>query len=125
VLDGMPPALPALTAALEIGRRVAKVNFDWPDTDGVHAKIHEELDEIHDAVARGDAAHIAEEVGDLLFTVASLARKLNVDPEGALRDANRKFSRRFRDVEARVSASGRNITTVSLDELEAHWQAVK
>ena len=125
VLDGLPLSSPALATALEIGKRVAKVNFDWPDTESVHVKIREEFDEIHEAVAHGDAAHVAEEVGDLLFAVANLARKLGVDPEGALRNANRKFQGRFRQVEARVSASGRDIAQASLADLEAHWQAVK
>lgn len=125
VLDGLPVSSPALSTALEIGKRVAKVNFDWPDTESVHAKIREEVDEIHDAVARGDASHVAEEVGDMLFAVANLARKLGVDPEGALRNANRKFCGRFREVEARVAAEGRDIALAQLHELEAHWQAVK
>lgn len=125
VLDGIPVSATALSNALEIGKRVAKVNFDWPDTDAVTAKLHEELEEVRDAVARGDAAHVAEEVGDLLFVVAQLARKLGVDPEGALRNANRKFTGRFHKVEARVVADGRDIRTVPLEDLETIWQAIK
>lgn len=125
VLDGMPVSATALSNALEIGKRVARVNFDWPDTDAVTAKLHEELEEVRDAVAHGDAAHVAEEVGDLLFVVAQLARKLGVDPEGALRNANRKFTGRFHEVEARVVADGRDIRTVPLEDLEAIWQEIK
>ena len=112
VLDGLPVSSPALTTALEIGKRVAKVNFDWPDTEAVHAKIREEIDEIHDAVARGDASHVAEEVGDLLFSVAEPRPEARCRSRGRAPQREPQVLERFRQVEARVADEGRDIATV-------------
>ncbi len=124
-LADVPKALPALMRAEKLAKRAARVGFDWPDPDRVIEKLHEELEEIRTARAGGSASEIHEEVGDLLFVVANLARKLNVDPEVALRDANAKFERRFRGVEARLAEDGLTTRDASLDDMEAHWNSVK
>src|SRR5262245_24648654 len=98
-LAGVPVALPALTRALKLQRKAGKVGFDWNDPKAVLAKIREEADEIEGAIAAGAPDGIAEEVGDLLFAVANLARHLDVDPESALRGTNQKFERRFAAIE--------------------------
>jgi len=123
VLDGVALALPALVRAAKISRRAARIGFDWPDADAVIDKIEEELDEIEDAIDdRAPPAALEEEIGDLLFATANLARKLDIEPETALRRATAKFERRFRRVEtlAAERGIGRN-----LDALEALWQEVK
>jgi nucleoside triphosphate diphosphatase len=118
-LDGVALSLPALLRAQKLQGRAARVGFDWPDTQGPRDKIAEELAEVAAAI---DDAHRSEEVGDLLFAVVNYARKLGVDAEGALRDANVKFARRFAAMEARAGGS---LQGLSLDAQEAHWQAVK
>ncbi|WP_163559819.1 nucleoside triphosphate pyrophosphohydrolase [Halomonas sp. NO4] len=125
VLDDVPRALPALSRAAKLSKRVARVGFDWPDARGVIAKIREELDEVEEALAHGDHDHAAEEVGDLLFAVTNLARTLKADPERCLRDTNAKFERRFRHVETALAARGIRPQDVDLDTLEAHWQHAK
>jgi ATP diphosphatase len=115
-LAGVALALPALERAAKLQKRAARTGFDWPDIEGPKAKIREELDE----VAEAPLEQIEEEVGDLLFAVVNFARHLNVDPEEALRKANRKFERRFRKIEA---TSG--FDAMSLDEMEALWSAAK
>jgi tetrapyrrole methylase family protein/MazG family protein/ATP diphosphatase len=123
VLDGVALALPALVRAAKISRRAARIGFDWPDADSVIDKIEEELDEIEDAIDdRAPPEALEEEIGDLLFATANLARKLDIEPETALRRATAKFERRFRRVEtlAAERGIGRN-----LDALEALWQEVK
>lgn len=118
-LDGVALSLPALLRAQKLQGRAARVGFDWPDAEAPRAKILEELDEV--ATASGNA-HRHEEVGDLLFAVVNYARKLGIDAEGALRDANLKFARRFAAMEANAGGSLEGLT---LDEQEAHWQVVK
>ena len=118
-LDGVALSLPALLRAQKLQGRAARVGFDWPDTDAPRAKIDEELAEV--AQATSDAER-HEEVGDLLFAVVNYARKLGVDAEGALRDANLKFARRFAAMEDRAGGS---LAGLSLDEQEDHWVAVK
>ncbi|KTE21985.1 nucleoside triphosphate hydrolase [Sphingopyxis sp. H050] len=118
-LDGVALSLPALLRSQKLQGRAARVGFDWPDADGPRAKIAEELAEV---VAAPDDAARAEEIGDLLFAVVNYARHLGVDAEGALRAANDKFARRFQAVER---LAGPAIADLSLDTLEAHWQAVK
>lgn len=126
VLDGVALSLPALMRADKLQKRAARVGFDWPDLAAVTAKVHEELDEIADAVASGQSpARVAEEIGDLLFACANLARHLGVDPESALRAGNTKFERRFHGVEARLDAAGKTPADSSLDEMEAQWEATK
>jgi ATP diphosphatase len=124
VLAGIPPALPALLRAHEIGRRVAAVGFDWPGPGEVVDKIEEETRELRAALAEGpDRA--AEELGDLLFSLANLSRKLGIEPEGALRAANEKFTRRFAALEAALERQGRAVHDVGTAALEAGWQLVK
>ncbi|KPP82885.1 MAG: ATP diphosphatase MazG [Oceanicaulis sp. HLUCCA04] len=124
-LADIPLALPALLRALKLTKRAARVGFDWPDAARVLDKFEEEARELREAIAADDTANIKEEVGDLLFVCANLARKLDVDPEEALREANAKFERRFRSVEARLDAAGNPVTKASLDEMEAEWGRVK
>jgi len=123
VVDGVALALPALLRAAKISRRAARIGFDWPDARAVIPKIAEEIAEIEAEIDRGcDPAAMEEEIGDLLFTAANLARKLEVEPETALRRATAKFERRFRRVEALAAA--RDIGP-DIDALEALWQEVK
>jgi MazG family protein len=124
LLAGLPRAMPSLLRAYEIGSRVAAVGFDWPRAADVLDKIDEEVRELRDAV-RQSPARAAEELGDLLFSIANLARKLDVEPESALRQANDKFAQRFAGVEATLRAAGRSVQDASLDEMEAAWQRVK
>src|SRR5262249_36158385 len=126
VLDGVAAGLPALMRALKLQRRAARIGFDWPQAADVLIKIDEELAEIKEEMMRNESPdRIRDEVGDLLFAVLNLARHLAVDPEAALRHANAKFERRFRQIEAQLAQSGRNPAEAGLDELEALWQRVK
>ena len=120
VLDGVPEALPALGAALRTGEKAARVGFDWPDANGALLKLDEELAELRAAVASGDRARIEDELGDVLFSAANVARKQGLDPELALRRAIGKFRRRFLVVER---ALGDRLGTASLEEMERHWLA--
>lgn len=124
VLAGVPKSLPSLLRAHEIGTRVASVGFDWPDTAGVVDKIDEEVREFREAVTESPA-RAAEELGDLLFSIANLARKLNIEPESALRAANDKFSARFAAVEADLEARGSSVHAASVEDMEAAWQRIK
>ena len=124
LLSGVPKALPSLLRAYEIGTRVASVGFDWPDTAGVVDKIDEEVRELRGALAE-NPERAAEELGDLLFSIANLARKLNLEPEAALRAANEKFSARFAAVEADLEARGSSVHAATTAEMEAAWQRVK
>ena len=125
LLDDVPAALPALSRAAKLQKRAANVGFDWADAAPVLAKIQEELDEVREAVANGQAAQVAEEVGDLLFVMVNLARHLRVDAEDALRQANAKFERRFRYIEDALKAQGRAPQEASLAEMDALWDAAK
>lgn len=124
-LDGVPAALPALLKAQRTQHKAAKVGFDWKDAAGPDAKLDEEIAELRAAIRNGDAVAIEEEYGDVLFSLVNLARHLHVDAESALRAATEKFSRRFRAVEARVKAEGKDMKALSLTELDAIWDAVK
>ncbi|HXP32101.1 MAG TPA: nucleoside triphosphate pyrophosphohydrolase [Stellaceae bacterium] len=125
-LDGVGAALPALTRAAKLQRRAARVGFDWPDVAPVFDKIAEEIGELQAELAAGAApARIEDEVGDLLFAVVNLARRLDADPEQALRGACRKFERRFRRIEERLAARGLTPDAAGLDAMEAEWQAAK
>jgi MazG family protein len=124
-LAGVPLALPALKRAQKVGERAAAVGFDWPDTQGVRAKIAEELAELSAAECSGQVADIEEEMGDLLFSVVNLARHLKVDPESALAAANRKFERRFRSMEAAILAENQQIAGLGIRALEDRWQQAK
>lgn len=124
-LDGIPRALPALLYALRMGDKAARVGFDWPDPSGPRAKVDEELGELDRAVASGDRDAMEHELGDLLFSVVNLARKLDLDPEGALTRTNQRFARRFRHVEARAREGGRALDQHTLEELDAFWNEAK
>lgn len=125
VLGGLPKALPALLGAHEIGTRVAAVGFDWARTGDVVDKIEEEVRELRKAVEHEGPARTEEEMGDLLFSIANLARKLGIEPESALRKANQKFSARFAALEDNLEGSGRSVHEASLEEMEEAWEAVK
>jgi nucleoside triphosphate diphosphatase len=124
-LDGVGVALPALTRAEKIQKRAARVGFDWPTAAPILDKIEEEIEELRAELADGPKAAIEDELGDLLFAVANLARHLEIDPETALRNATRKFERRFRRVEALLAESGRTPADSTLDEMEAQWRTAK
>lgn len=125
VLDGVAGSLPALTRAEKLTRKAATVGFDWPDTAQVVGKIHEELAEIAEAAVEGTPERIEDEIGDLLFAAANLARHFRVDPEAALRRANAKFVRRFQAVERGLAKQGRRSGEASLDEMERLWAEAK
>lgn len=125
VLAGVPHTLPALTRAWKLQARASTVGFDWNNARLVLDKIREETREIDEALADGDKAAIQEEIGDLLFVIANLARHVDADPEACLHAANAKFERRFKGIEEKLDAEGRGAKDATLDELEALWQRVK
>jgi tetrapyrrole methylase family protein/MazG family protein/ATP diphosphatase len=126
-LGDLPKSLPALHRAYKIGRRAAAVGFDWTTADDVVGKIEEEIAELRETLtnAPGSRTRAEEEMGDLLFAIANLSRKLGIEPEAALRRANDKFTERFTRMEERITASGRELSSMRLDELEAEWQTAK
>lgn len=121
-LDGVPASLPGLLRAFRVGEKAARVGFDWPDASGPRAKIDEELAELDEAMAGGDAAAAEAELGDLLFAVCSLARHRGIEPESALRGTLDRFTARFRLVEAEL---GDRLQDADLDEMEQSWQRAK
>ena len=126
LLSGIAAALPALLRAYHIGTRAASVGFDWARAEDVVEKIQEEVDELREVVdGPFDPARAEEEMGDLLFAIANLARKLGIEPETALRKANDKFTRRFGTLERTVAESGRTMRGMSLEELEEEWRRAK
>lgn len=126
ILEDVPHNLPALARAEKLSKRAAKVGFDWPDWTETLGKVREELDEVAAAKRDGSSdAHVAEELGDLLFAAANLARKLGVDPEAALRDANAKFSRRFAYVEARTREDDVPLAEAGLERLDGYWNEIR
>ncbi|HEY1771717.1 MAG TPA: nucleoside triphosphate pyrophosphohydrolase [Gammaproteobacteria bacterium] len=126
VLDGIPLGLPSLTRAEKLQKRAARVGFDWPELAPVFDKIREEITELERELAE-KAAHprLEDELGDVLFAVANLARKLGVDPEQALRGTNRKFERRFQHVETRLREQGKKPEQASLEEMDGYWDEAK
>ncbi len=126
-LDGVAMALPALLRALKLQRRAGRVGFDWTDHADVIGKIREELDEFEVELRASEpsADRLEDEIGDVIFAVANLARKLDIDPEAALRRTNSKFERRFRYVETQLEAEGKSTKESSLDEMEELWQKAK
>ena len=124
-LAGVPSSLPALARAAKITRRAARVGFDWPDAQAVLDKLEEEAAELRAELPGADRTRLSDEVGDLLFVLANLARKLDLDPEDCLRGANAKFERRFRKVEERLALRGLAPADAGLEAMEAEWQAVK
>jgi ATP diphosphatase len=125
VLDGVAKGLPALTRAVKLQNRAARVGFDWPSTDEVLEKLVEETHELIEARQSLSQDEITEEFGDLLFVMANLARHLDIDPEGALRAANAKFTRRFRSIEAALAERGKRPQESDLAEMDALWDAAK
>ncbi len=125
VLDGDPTALPALTRALKLSQRAARVGFVWPSVREVLDKLEEEIAELRAELDAGDTDRAREELGDILFVCANIARDLEIDPETALRGANAKFVRRFGFVEDHLGREGRSPVDASLAEMEALWQAAK
>lgn len=125
VLDDVPAGLPALTRAVKLTKRAARVGFDWPTTREVFDKLREELAELEVEIAAGDADKSREELGDFLFVVANLARKLDIEPEDALRAANAKFIRRFHHIEARLAEHGRTPADSDLAEMDRLWDEVR
>ena len=131
LLSGIAPALPALLRAYHIGTRAASIGFDWQRAEDVVGKIQEEVDELREVVNGGERAagpdreRAEEEMGDLLFSIANLARKLGIEPETALRKANDKFTQRFAVLERSVAASGRTMREMGPEQLEGEWQRAK
>ena len=126
-LDGVARALPALSRAHKLQRRAARVGFDWPAPEPVLAKLREEVDELEAELHAGEArpTRVLEELGDVLFACANVARHAGADPEGVLRAANAKFERRFRRVEALLAAGGRTPDMVGPDDLDSLWEQAK
>jgi MazG family protein len=125
LLAGVPQSLPALLRASRLTEKAARIGFDWRRTEDVFGKIDEELGELHAAVRSGDEAGVHEELGDLLFTIANIARKLNVNAEEALQSANRKFTRRFEAMESKVRDDGQNLDQLTLEEMDVLWDEAK
>jgi MazG family protein len=125
VLDGIPRALPALQRAQKLQRRASKVGFDWDDADGPREKLTEEIAELDAALTAQDPEAIRHEIGDALASLVNLCRFVDIDAEGALREANRRFERRFRLVEKGAQAQGRDLSEMTLDEMDHLWDAAK
>src|SRR5260370_28949005 len=132
ILDGVSVKAPALMEAHQISTKVARVGFDWNRVDDIFEKLQEEVDELREAISvhsntkdEADHARVREEIGDLLFVVTNIARRLNVEPEAALKLSNRKFRRRFSHIEARLREQDRKFEQTSLEELEKLWQEAK
>ena len=124
-LEGIPEALPALLLAQRIGEKAADVGFDWPDVKGVRDKLDEEIRELDEAMAGGDATAIGEELGDVLFTLTRLGSKLGAPPEDALRACVRRFRARFEEMEDRAAEGGKQLKGMPLEEMDAMWRAAK
>jgi len=124
-LDGIPQSAPALLRATRAGEKAGAVGFDWPDADGPRAKVDEELAELDEARRGGDRAEMLRELGDALFALVNLARKLGLDAEQALRDATDRFATRFRHVETALAAQGRAVADAGPQEQERLWQSAK
>jgi len=125
VLDNVPGNLPELSRALKLQKRAARVGFDWPDAEAVMDKLDEELEELEEARATGHADRITDELGDVLFVLVNLARKLDVDAAAALRHANAKFERRFRGMEHIAGQQDTALSNLDLDAMETLWQQYK
>src|SRR3984893_5395645 len=125
LLDGVPPGLPATMEGLQLTRKASRAGFDWDDVEGVFEKLREESAELRHAAERKDAGRVEEEMGDLLFAAVNLARFLQVDPEIALKNANAKFARRFREMERLSAGKGQSFAEVSRAEKEKLWEVAK
>ena len=125
ILSSVTAKLPSLTRAKKLTKKAAKVGFDWSDAGSVMHKVDEELDELKEAIASSDINHINEEFGDLMFVMANLARKLNIDPDASLRSANQKFIRRFHFIEKQLTAQSKLLQNASLEEMDTLWNLAK
>jgi len=125
LLDDVPIHFPALIEALKLTSKAAKKGFDWKDVEDIFAKLDEEVAELRSAISNEDVENAAEEIGDLLFVVANLARRLGVEPETALKQTNRKFRKRFGFVEREIKASGKGLDDATLEEMDALWDQAK
>lgn len=125
LFSGVPSSLPALLAAYRLTQKAAGVGFDWPTPGAVLDKMEEEISELREALAAGRRDEVREEVGDLLFTIANLARKVEVDPEAALAGTNLKFRKRFAKIEEGLAARGKTAAEATLEEMDALWEAAK
>ena len=125
VLSGVPQSLPALLKASRLTEKASRVGFDWRRTSDVFDKLDEEMAELREAVDSGEIAKVHEEIGDLLFTIANIARKVNVNAEEALQSTNRKFMSRFEAMESRVHERGQNLDQLTLEEMDALWDDAK
>jgi len=132
ILDGVSTKAPALMEAHQISTKVARVGFDWKDVEEIFGKLHEELDELREAISihadtndEADHTHIREEIGDLLFVITNIARRLNVEPEAALKLSNRKFRRRFNHIEKRLREQNLKFENTTIETLEELWQEAK
>ena len=124
-LAGVPAGLPALTRAAKLTARAGRAGFDWPDAQAVLRKLDEEIAEVRAELPDANPERLADEVGDLLFVLANLARKLDLDPETCLRQANQKFARRFNAMEQDIVSTGKILSDLSLENMEAIWQKIK
>jgi len=125
VLDGIPKVLPGLLAAHRTSERASKVGFDWPDVSSIFDKLDEELSEAKEAYRQGNGPHVQEELGDLLFVIVNLIRRLGGNAEEVMRQTTEKFSRRFKEMEKALSTEGRSFDDLSIDEMDDAWEKVK
>ena len=125
VLSGVPQSMPALLKASRLTEKAARVGFDWRRTEDVFDKLDEEMAELREAVASGETSKMEEEIGDLLFTIANIARKVNVNAEEALQSTNRKFMRRFESMESQVREQDKNLDQLELEEMDRLWDEAK
>jgi len=125
ILSGVPQSMPALLKASRLTEKASRVGFDWRRTSDVFDKLDEEIGELREAIDQSDPAAIHDEVGDLLFTIANIARKVNVNPEEALQSTNRKFMRRFQSMESHVHERGQNLDQLQLEEMDRLWDEAK
>lgn len=125
VLEGVPKSLSGLIRAHRLQQKASQVGFDWDNADQVWDKVHEELDELKEVLDQGTTEAVEEEFGDLLFTLVNLARFLRINPEDALRLSVNKFIRRFQEIERRIEEQNLEIESMSLEELDAHWNEIK
>ncbi len=125
VLSGVPPSLPAIVKATRIQEKAKQVGFEWDKKEDVWKKVEEEMGELQEAVAGGEQAEIEDEFGDVLFSLANYARFLHIDAEGSLEKTNKKFIRRFQEMESVAISSGKSLSAMTLEEMDAIWNQVK
>ncbi len=125
ILSGVPPSMPALIKALRLQEKTKQVGFEWDNVGQVREKVEEEMRELYEAVEEGDEKHIEEELGDVLFALINYARFVKTDPEKALEQTNKKFIRRFQQVEEMAAAQGRSLHDMNLEEMDTLWNKVK